>query len=56
MCIHIIRFLLQTNEKGEAKVISLKLLTKSPRFREVLGEAAEVVTVTANKKKSESSV
>ena len=53
--LHIIRFSQQPNEKDEAPFISLKLLMKSPRFREVKQGVVEAVSAGGGKK-CESSV
>lgn len=47
--LHIIRFLQQPSEKDEAQFISLKLLMKSPRFREVKQGVVEAVSAGEKK-------
>lgn len=44
-------FLLQSNEKGEAKVISAQLMTKNLRCSEVILGLVEVVTDCRRRKK-----
>ena len=51
--LHIIRFLQQPSEKDEAQFISLKLLMKSPRFREVKQGVVEAVSAGEKKKQQQ---
>lgn len=51
--LHIIRFLQQPNEKDGGTVYFLKLLMKSPRFREVKQGVVEVVHAGGKKKQQQ---